>query len=209
MLLDHRRGKKILREAYADVLPAQILTRPKRGFGVPIAVWMRENLRDMLGDLLVATDAPVGGLLDPGAVRPLVGRFLSGDDRRRTGCGTCWRSRVGTTPAAPRGACDMRDESELLATLERSTRTGVHVLGLRRRHLRAGVLRQRADGAGLGPEGRGRYVLPLAVLTIMFTLGNLGLEHAQVYLAGQGRRYRACGRTPRWSASSARSSVEG
>jgi asparagine synthase (glutamine-hydrolysing) len=80
MLLDHRRGKKILREAYADALPAPILTRPKRGFGVPIAVWMRGNLRDMLGDLLVATDEPVGGLLDPEAVRPLVGRFLSGAD---------------------------------------------------------------------------------------------------------------------------------
>jgi asparagine synthase (glutamine-hydrolysing) len=81
MLLDHRRGKKILREAYADALPAPILTRPKRGFGVPIAVWMRSNLRDMLGDLLVATEEPVGGLLDPEAVRPLVGRFLSGSDR--------------------------------------------------------------------------------------------------------------------------------
>ncbi len=80
MLLDHRRGKKILREAYTDALPAPILTRPKRGFGVPIAVWMRSNLRDMLGDLLVATDEPVGGLLDPEAVRPLVGRFLSGAD---------------------------------------------------------------------------------------------------------------------------------
>ena len=80
MLLDHRRGKKILREAYADALPAPILTRPKRGFGVPIAVWMRANLRDMLGDLLVAPDEPVGGLLDAEAVRPLVGRFLSGSD---------------------------------------------------------------------------------------------------------------------------------
>jgi asparagine synthase (glutamine-hydrolysing) len=81
LLLDHRRGKKILREAYADALPAPILTRPKRGFGVPIAVWMRANLRDVLCDLLVTTDEPVGGLLDPEAVRPLVQGFLAGADR--------------------------------------------------------------------------------------------------------------------------------
>jgi O-antigen/teichoic acid export membrane protein len=79
----------------------------------------------------------------------------------------------------------VRDESELLATLERSTRTGVHVLGLRVATYALAFFGSVLTARALGPEGRGRYVLPLAILTIMFTLGNLGLEQAQVYLAGQ------------------------
>lgn len=79
----------------------------------------------------------------------------------------------------------MPDESELLATLERSTRTGVHVIGLRLATYALGFAGSVLTARALGPEGRGRYVLPLAILTIMFTLGNLGLEQAQVYLAGQ------------------------
>jgi O-antigen/teichoic acid export membrane protein len=82
----------------------------------------------------------------------------------------------------------VRDESELLATLERSTRTGVHVLGLRVATYALAFFGSVLTARALGPEGRGRYVLPLAILTIMFTLGNLGLEHAQIFLAGQKTR---------------------
>ena len=84
LLMDHRRGKKILREAYGDLLPEPILTRPKRGFGVPIAAWMRTHLRGAVIDLLLNPVAPVGGLLDASATRALVDGFLAGDDRRTT-----------------------------------------------------------------------------------------------------------------------------
>jgi len=79
-LLGRRRGKLLLREAYTGVLPDQILTRTKKGFGVPIAQWMRSYLRDPLGDLLQSSAGPVGGLLDPSAVRKIVDRFVGGDD---------------------------------------------------------------------------------------------------------------------------------
>ena len=79
----------------------------------------------------------------------------------------------------------MHDETELLTTLERSTRTGVHVIALRLTTYALGFLGSILIARALGPDGRGRYVLPLAILAIVFTLGNLGLEHAQIYLAGR------------------------
>ncbi len=46
--------KRVLKQALADLLPAEILTRPKRGFGVPLDRWFREDLQaythSMLGD---------------------------------------------------------------------------------------------------------------------------------------------------------------
>ena len=54
MLLDHRVGKKILRRAYEGVLPGPVLTRAKKGFGVPIASWMRSQLRPAVQDLLLS-----------------------------------------------------------------------------------------------------------------------------------------------------------
>ena len=79
----------------------------------------------------------------------------------------------------------MHDEAELMATLERSTRTGVHVIGLRLATYGLGFVGSILIARALGPDGRGRYVLPLAILAIVFTLGNLGLEQAQIYLAGR------------------------
>ena len=66
----------------------------------------------------------------------------------------------------------MQDQTELLATLERSTRTGVHVIGLRVATYAIGFAGSILIARAVGPEGRGRYVLPLAVLAIVFTIGN-------------------------------------
>lgn len=40
-------GKRILREAFRDRLPAEVFARPKKGFEVPIAEWMTGPLRDL------------------------------------------------------------------------------------------------------------------------------------------------------------------
>jgi asparagine synthase (glutamine-hydrolysing) len=46
--------KRVLKHAVADLLPPEILNRPKRGFGVPLDRWFREDLQrytdEMLGD---------------------------------------------------------------------------------------------------------------------------------------------------------------
>jgi asparagine synthase (glutamine-hydrolysing) len=45
-------GKLILRKALGDRLPPELLRLPKKGFGVPLAHWFRDSLRDFLQDHL-------------------------------------------------------------------------------------------------------------------------------------------------------------
>jgi len=47
-------GKLIFIEAMKDRLPPELLSRPKQGFGVPLARWFRESLRDFLWDHLTS-----------------------------------------------------------------------------------------------------------------------------------------------------------
>src|SRR3954470_15817361 len=47
-------GKTALKQAFAAELPQGIATRPKTGFGVPLDRWVRGELRDTAGDLLLA-----------------------------------------------------------------------------------------------------------------------------------------------------------
>jgi O-antigen/teichoic acid export membrane protein len=79
----------------------------------------------------------------------------------------------------------MQDEPTLLPALEDSARTGVHLFGLRLATYGVGFVASVMIGRTLGPDGRGRYALPMVVLAIITTLGSLGLEHAQIYLAGR------------------------
>ena len=49
--------KRMLREAFADDLPAWVFKRKKTGFAVPIGDWFRGELRSMLRDHLFASDS--------------------------------------------------------------------------------------------------------------------------------------------------------
>jgi asparagine synthase (glutamine-hydrolysing) len=46
--------KPLLRQALRLRLPTQLVERPKMGFGVPVADWMRGELRPLVEDLLLA-----------------------------------------------------------------------------------------------------------------------------------------------------------
>jgi asparagine synthase (glutamine-hydrolysing) len=50
-------AKRMLREAFADDLPAWVFKRKKMGFAVPIGDWFRAELRPMLHDHLFASDS--------------------------------------------------------------------------------------------------------------------------------------------------------
>jgi len=47
------RGKRILIETFADLLPKEIRRRPKMGFGVPLDHWFRHELKDFSRDVLL------------------------------------------------------------------------------------------------------------------------------------------------------------
>ena len=67
-----RPRKAALREAFRDLLPEEILARRKTGFGVPLARWFRDDLRDFAGDLLLGEHARARGQLRPQAVERLL-----------------------------------------------------------------------------------------------------------------------------------------
>ena len=51
-LLRGGQTKSILRNAYADELPATVMAAPKRGFEVPVARWLAKDWRELLHDSL-------------------------------------------------------------------------------------------------------------------------------------------------------------
>jgi asparagine synthase (glutamine-hydrolysing) len=49
----HGRAKKVLmRDAFRGLLPASILDRPKMGFSIPLALWLRTDLRAIMQEIL-------------------------------------------------------------------------------------------------------------------------------------------------------------
>ena len=72
------RGKDILIRALADRLPENLLNRPKMGFGVPLAEWLRGPLRDMVNDTLLSPRFLSRGIVSPPFVRALVDEHQRG-----------------------------------------------------------------------------------------------------------------------------------
>jgi asparagine synthase (glutamine-hydrolysing) len=66
------RGKRMLRRAFGDLLPAAIWNRGKMGFGVPLDHWFRHELKPMTHDLLLGDTARRRGLFRPRVVAELV-----------------------------------------------------------------------------------------------------------------------------------------
>jgi asparagine synthase (glutamine-hydrolysing) len=72
------RLKRVLKAAVSDLMPEELLNRAKRGFGVPLDRWFREDLRSYMDATLGAPDSRVKAHLQPGAVD----RILAEHDSR-------------------------------------------------------------------------------------------------------------------------------
>jgi asparagine synthase (glutamine-hydrolysing) len=70
--------KAVMKRAVADLLPREILERPKRGFGVPINAWFRGPLKDPVIQLLTDARAQSRGWLEPKTVRELCDEHTRG-----------------------------------------------------------------------------------------------------------------------------------
>jgi len=64
--------KHILREAMRPVLPPEVLTQKKAGFGAPVDYWLAQDLRPMVDELLSETNVRRRGLFRPEVVRRYV-----------------------------------------------------------------------------------------------------------------------------------------
>jgi asparagine synthase (glutamine-hydrolysing) len=74
--------KSALAAAVGDLLPPGLADRPKRGFTMPFAVWMKRDLRPFLDDTFTAASIARSGLFEPAAVQQLWRGFLAQDDVR-------------------------------------------------------------------------------------------------------------------------------
>jgi len=67
-----------LKEAMKDLLPHEILHRPKKGFGIPIAEWLKGRLNPLMHDMLDAGRLKSQGLFDADFVQKLVREHEAG-----------------------------------------------------------------------------------------------------------------------------------
>ncbi len=66
------KGKYILKKAVEPLLPKNILQRPKKGFGIPIAEWLKGRLNPLMHDLLAPERLKNQGLFDEKFVQKLI-----------------------------------------------------------------------------------------------------------------------------------------
>ncbi|HEY0459835.1 MAG TPA: asparagine synthase (glutamine-hydrolyzing) [Pyrinomonadaceae bacterium] len=72
------KGKYILKKAVEPLLPRAILQRPKKGFGIPIAEWLKQRLNPLLHDLLAPERLKNQGLFDSDFVQQLIKEHETG-----------------------------------------------------------------------------------------------------------------------------------
>lgn len=70
--LNGSNGKYILKETVKNLLPKSVIKRPKKGFGIPIAEWLKGRLNPLLRDLLAPERIKNQGLFDADYVQNLI-----------------------------------------------------------------------------------------------------------------------------------------
>jgi asparagine synthase (glutamine-hydrolysing) len=75
--------KFIFKRALRGLVPKEILARPKKGFGIPVARWFRGPLRELLLDTLSPTGVARHGLFRYSEVEKLIRSHLDGSRDHR------------------------------------------------------------------------------------------------------------------------------
>ncbi|MBL8012791.1 MAG: asparagine synthase (glutamine-hydrolyzing) [Candidatus Omnitrophica bacterium] len=76
--LFENKGKHILRETFKDILPPELLSRPKWGFEIPISRWLKSDLKFLIEEHLSEKKIKAEGIFDYAPVRKLIHDFESG-----------------------------------------------------------------------------------------------------------------------------------
>ncbi|MEO8435276.1 MAG: asparagine synthase (glutamine-hydrolyzing) [Pyrinomonadaceae bacterium] len=72
MKMKNLETKHIFKRAVSDLVPAEILNRPKQGFGVPIEQWINQQLRDRVRSTLTEPRTQQRGYIEPRYVKVLL-----------------------------------------------------------------------------------------------------------------------------------------
>jgi asparagine synthase (glutamine-hydrolysing) len=78
LLVRGLRTKVLLKRAFEQVLPREILYRRKAGFAVPVGAWFRKPLNAFVRDLVLSPEALRRGYFNPASMETLVREHLGG-----------------------------------------------------------------------------------------------------------------------------------
>jgi asparagine synthase (glutamine-hydrolysing) len=100
MKLGLSRTKVLLKGALRGVVPDEVLARSKKGFGIPVAAWIRGPLRPLFEELFAEKELEATGLVVPAEARRTLQRHLRGEADLRKPLWTLamlllWRRRWG------------------------------------------------------------------------------------------------------------------
>ena len=73
--------KHILKDVARSLVPAELIDRPKMGFGIPRAEWLRTGMREMVIDTLTDTTATQRGWFDASEVKRVVNTHMASENR--------------------------------------------------------------------------------------------------------------------------------
>jgi asparagine synthase (glutamine-hydrolysing) len=77
-----REGKVALKQAAVDWLPPEIVHRPKASFSAPLRAWVRRDLRELIGDVLVGGELVTSGMIRRDGLTQLVADDQAGREDR-------------------------------------------------------------------------------------------------------------------------------
>jgi len=75
--------KYILKKSLKELIPPQLMKRPKIGFDIPLGVWLRNELKDYMMSLLDIKKIKNTGIFDPDFVEKIIKIHLSGKQNFR------------------------------------------------------------------------------------------------------------------------------
>jgi asparagine synthase (glutamine-hydrolysing) len=78
----HRQGKIALKRAAESWLPREIVHRPKASFSAPLRAWVRNDLQELINDVLVHGELAGSGMIRAGALRRLIQDEQAGREDR-------------------------------------------------------------------------------------------------------------------------------
>jgi len=99
--------KHILKRAVANLVPTEILNRPKQGFGIPVQEWINQQLREPMREVLTEPRTRQRGYLNPKYLNVLLDEHERGRRDHSTGLWALfmlelWQRRRGRRPDVSR-----------------------------------------------------------------------------------------------------------
>jgi asparagine synthase (glutamine-hydrolysing) len=73
--------KHILKDVARSLVPSELIDRPKMGFGIPRAEWLRSGMKEMVVDTLTDSTATQRGWFEPSEVKRLIEIHMAGEDK--------------------------------------------------------------------------------------------------------------------------------